>query len=66
MPHRGRYDRASDLVFRGMFSLIFLVAGSTISWIKSSCSSVVDRLSIRLFHLRDESLHTCGPGELCR
>ena len=27
---------------------------------------VVDSLSIRLFHLRDESLHTCGPGELCR
>ena len=27
---------------------------------------VVERLSIRLVHLRDESLHTCGPRELCR
>ena len=27
MPSLERYDRASDLVFRGLFSLIFLVAG---------------------------------------
>ena len=27
MPNLERYDRASDLVFRGMFSLIFLVGG---------------------------------------